>query len=483
MPVACAPGKVMMKDQKQPPVRRLVYVLLATISLAFMAGRILSAPATLSDNDNSRWATVRALTDDGTYVVGHRDYGPTPGQYRDRGIITEEGWTTIDKVLHPETHKFYSSKPPFLSTCAAGEYWLIRKFLGWSIVEQRTSIERVVLMTFNAIPFLFFLILLARLVEWMGQTDWGKLFVMAAACFATYLTPFAVTFNNHSVAACCALFTIYPTLRIWYRADCRSRYYVLAGFFAGCTACIELPALSMLMLLLPLLSLRSVLRTALCFVPAAAVPVAAFFWTNFLAIGQLRPAYSEFGEAWYEFSGSYWQQPTPGEARHGIDWAGLYEGKVAYTFNLLVGHHGWFSLTPIWLLALAGIVFCLWPRSVETVDPCTTFPKLEPKISRPPRLVAGMTLVLSIVVVTFYVFMSSNYGGWTSGLRWFIWLTPFWLLSLLSICDRLANSHTGRGVAYVLLAFSVLSVGYASSNPWQHPWLYNFLDWQGRIIY
>jgi hypothetical protein len=37
----------------------------------------------------------------------------------------------------------------------------------------------------------------------------------------------------------------------------------------------------------------------------------------------------------------------------GIDFN--QEPASVYAFHLLFGHHGWFSLTPVWFLALAGL--------------------------------------------------------------------------------------------------------------------------------
>src|SRR5438132_13875525 len=72
---------------------------------------------TFSSNDRSRWCTVRALVDHGTFVIGHRDRADDPSS--DHGIVFEDGWQTVDKVLNPETRDFYSSKPPLLTLLAA----------------------------------------------------------------------------------------------------------------------------------------------------------------------------------------------------------------------------------------------------------------------------------------------------------------------------------------------------------------------------
>src|SRR5207249_7659759 len=226
-------------------IRKLVFTLFIVLAAGHVAGRILSVSRvyepdlsrppdkvddprglwpkvrpepmpTHGDNDRSRWDTVRALVDNGTYAIGDRDPGriTAENKYGDGGIISEDGWKTIDKVLDPETHKFYSSKPPFLPTLLAGEYWFLKKTFGWSITEQRFLVMRTILLTVNLLPFVIFLVLLARLADKLGATDWGRIYIVACGCFATLMIPFATTLNNHTIAACSAMFALYAALRI-----------------------------------------------------------------------------------------------------------------------------------------------------------------------------------------------------------------------------------------------------------------------------
>ena len=519
--------------------RKRVYALLLTLVAGTVAGRILSAELvlepslhrnedesvpgkrlwprtrpvpmpTFSSNDRSRWATVRNLVEDGSYVIGHRDRLvvlasavsqlsaddglqasalAAAGYFRriksDTGLVTQNGWETVDKVLRPDTLEYYSSKPPLLSTFVAGLYWALYH-LGWTFENNPWTVVCVILLLINWLPFLVYLALLARLLERYGTSDWGRLYVFAAAGFATLVTTFAITFNNHSVATYSALFALYPALRIWSRGQQASTLlFLLAGFFAAFTACNELPATAFAVLLGIVLLVRQPSRTLLFFVPAAAVPVAAFFLTNYLAIGQLGPAYEEFGSPWYEYEGSHWRKPAPGELKTGIDWARLKETRAEYAFHVLLGHHGLFTLSPIWLIAAIGMLTVparVWgkapsrgpPEGTKTVDA-----KDQSGLTR----VMLLTLLLSVVVIGFYLLKSDNYGGWTAGLRWLMWLSPFWLLTMLPVADRLGTTRWGRGLAYVLLAVSVLSVSYNLRNPWRHPWLYDLMQARGWIQY
>src|SRR5204863_356439 len=128
-------------------------------------------------NDRSRWATIRALVDGDPktgeppgYVIGRRDRkvflstiatplaanseldaaalavaGYTLRVKSDRGIIFEDGYQSVDKVLHPQTLEFYSSKPPLLSTLVAGLYWLLQWLTGWTLARDPFEVVRAIL--------------------------------------------------------------------------------------------------------------------------------------------------------------------------------------------------------------------------------------------------------------------------------------------------------------------------------------------------
>src|SRR5262249_44318624 len=148
---------------------------------------------------------------------------------------------------------------PLLSTLVAGEYWVLYHGFGLSLTDrnQEWIVIRVILLTLNAVPMLVFLLILSRLVEPLGTTDWGRLYVVATACFGTFLTTFATTLNNHSPAAWCALFATAAALRIWSEESAPAWLYAVAGFFAALTATFDLPAAAFAALLIGLLIVRS----------------------------------------------------------------------------------------------------------------------------------------------------------------------------------------------------------------------------------
>jgi hypothetical protein len=504
-----------------PDLRRSVYLLLGAAAVAIAAAKVVGAenvvepsryktPTTddygsgrvdwpkerpeptpsYSSNDKSRWATVKALVEHSTYAIGTRTFDPSdPTHFADEGIKTQPAYKSLDIVLKPPTDEekaagrpvtkpFYASKPPLFSTLLAGEYWVLKKAFGWDIDRDRWLVIPAILLTANVLPFAIYLYLIARLLDTTGKTDFGRLLAFTTACLGTFLTTFSGTLNNHLPGAFCTLFAVYPLLRAAAEnRDMGPGGYVASGFFAGMTVTFELPAAALLAGIgVPLLVARP-RKTLFFFLPAAAVPVAAFFLTNYIALGIWEPAYSKFGGPWYEFEGSWWvrlkQTPRP----PGIDFAD--EPKSVYAFHVLIGHHGWFSLTPVWLLALAGLV-ALGIRSATDVRKLTSGGKGSPWT---PSLFAGMTLAVSAVVAAYYIATTNNYGGFTAGPRWLFWLIPLWVLAIPPAADRLAGSVAGRLLCAVLLGASVFSVFYPAWNPWRPPWILQMMEFTGYLRY
>ena len=157
---------------------------------------------------------------------------------------------------------------------------------------------------------------------------------------------------------------------------------------------------------------------------------------------------------WYEYPGSYWLASNA-ENRSVVDRGEA--DQLAYAFHVLIGHHGIFSLTPIWILSLAGMISLCFATHLRM------------------RWFGVASIAISIAVIAFYIRrpeIDRNYGGVSSGLRWAFWLIPMWLVCMLPIADWLGQSKAGRFFCLLLLAISVVSAGISHLNPWVHPWIY-----------
>ncbi|HZN33197.1 MAG TPA: hypothetical protein VFB80_05235, partial [Pirellulaceae bacterium] len=278
-----------------PAARWWIYSLLIVISGGIMLARVMhvqsgegnNATPFLSANDRSRWTTIRALGDDQTYSIDHIIFSERGGRIR--------GWHTIDLVRHrgrDGLQHYYSSKPTLLMTLLAGEYWLVKTLTGATLKDQTFYVARLMLLLTNVLPLVAALVLLAWQIDRLSQSDGARVFAVAAACFATFLTTFAVTLNNHLTAGISLIVGLAAVLpiasgesRAWWR-------FAVGGLAFGFLASNELPALSMLLLVGVGLLLLSPLRTIAAFVPAALVVAAGAFGTNILAHGDWRTPYA-----------------------------------------------------------------------------------------------------------------------------------------------------------------------------------------------
>jgi glycosyltransferase involved in cell wall biosynthesis len=456
----------------------------ATVSELFVARRRLMRPF-LSANDRSRWATVRALVERGSFAI--------------EDVVVDPEWGTIDTVVHPGRDgrlHLYSSKPPLLAVLCAGPYWLVSKATGWTLGDHPFELGRTLLVVVSLVPFAIFLGFSFRLVEAVGGSDWGRLWAAALVACGTLLTTFAVALNNHLPAAAAAAVAAWCVYRITCQGARSWRTFLAAGFSAATTAAFELPALAWLAAVLILLARTNLRRTLLAAVPSAAVVAAAAIGTNWLAHGTLAPAYAfrnvaeratppaaappsptrprpgevvgEWNPAnWYDYSillpdgrriTSYWRDPQ------GVDRGERSAG--AYAWHVLVGHHGIFSLTPAWLLLIPGLALLAARRRHGGGEADLAV------------AIAGV----SILLISFYLsrpVQDRNYGGMTAGFRWAFWLAPLWATATVPAADLLARSRTGRIVGLVLLGFSVLSVAFPTWNPWTAPWIQQWLEHAG----
>lgn len=493
---------------------------------------------TLSANDRSRWLTIRALVEPDTrvyrylpldengrkkplYKIGEvkrncscecsdrfEKKNLSAGAYEKQWVpyaidkaMETSGWETIDMVKHglpdeeydpanPLSGYLYSSKPTLLPTLMAAPYWLIYHTTGRSLRSDPFLMTRLLLVILNLIPLTVGWYYTAKLIDRFGTTDWGRVFAMATLCFATFLSTFAVTLNNHLPGAVCVMLAVYAASRILADGRRNIRYFLSAGFFGALAVACELPAALIALVLCAALVWKSPKKTLGVAVPAGLIVAAGFFGTNIAAHGSIRPAYAQKRDHvalaqeqnpnvpqamqvksfdpndWYVYrfipAGKI-REPKNSRLSYWSNRIGIDRGEPSrrmYLLHTTIGHHGLFSLSPVWILSMAGLFMLL-------VQPGET-----------QRLGRGFAVSVLLMTAIFYAFYLSrdqgdrSYGGMTSGLRWFFPLIAFWILGMLPLLDRWASGRLGRGVALTLLFFSAMSVAYPVWNPWSHPWFY-----------
>jgi hypothetical protein len=413
----------------------LIFVAIALHTTALMNARPLQ-----SANDRSRWATVWSLVERGTFQIDE--------------IRKVPGWDSID-IIHDNGH-FYSTKPPLLSIVVAGITWSVQRATGWTLLTETQPITTVVLFIVNIIPFGVSLILLSRLLRRVAESSWCRLFVLSAAAFGTLATPFLMTLNNHTVAIAGVMLSLFALERILSDESPSGWAFALCGLAAGWACANELPAAAFGLATFILAVRRSVRMTAAWYTPAALLPIVAFLATNVIATGSLKPTYANFGSSKYNFVidgiPSYWADPD------GVDRN--LDSPAVYFLHSTIGHHGIFSLTPLFLMGLAG-----WFLSYSVCHAAL-------------RTMIRLGVVMTVLVLGFYMtrFDNYNYGGVSCGLRWALWLIPFWLLAMVPIVEAGARIIGLRWLQFALLGASIVSAWLPVENPWQQPWLFRQME-------
>jgi hypothetical protein len=367
----------------------------------------------LPDWGDIKGVPQKGVADPDEHIARHNANSSPEDKARIRGLIRPFGsrhyrhvwdippFSTVDMISVKDENgqdHFYSSKPPLLSTCVAGVVMGLEKivspimampsvheYLTGSRPEVRPAAAtqpagtqpfqtpspgsftfrehpmfymRAAVLLVQLVPFLIMIWVIRQRVIEQTDSPFMQNFCVGAAAVATYLTSYAAPLNNHIVAAYCALFALHATLRVWYDGRREWYWFVIAGLFGGLCHGLELPATLLTVAILAALLWKAPRRALLICLPAMLIPIAASLYTTYLVTGSVEPIPARFNEPGgpFFYKGSYWHTEnnpyyTPNEAS--IDF--LREPKQMYMYHLVVGHHGFFSLTPLFILSLLGI--------------------------------------------------------------------------------------------------------------------------------
>ena len=520
-------------------------LILALLAGGLAAGRILSCQQEInrtdmpffSANDRSRWCTVRALVDHGTYEI-------------DEVLAAPDGanWNTIDKVRHvgrDGTFHYYSSKPTLLPTMMAGGYWVLKQG-GWSISEHPFWVIRTLLLVVNGLGMMLAVGLMGILGRQLARDPRGALFAVAAGSLGTFALTFSNTFNNHLPAAFAVLLALTCLIPVWrqrirggkWRSLRAAVLYAVVGGGSAFAAACDLPALSFTAVCFGMCLLRSPSLSCWAFLPAAGLVAVAFFGTNFVAHGTWQPAYAHRGDGQelVRFEGDFEKDfqrgvvaapvlaqlqkagldpgpaptvtagawPTQKSRRWLINFGQRSQAVVARDFAdggyRVLAWNNWYEFP--------GSYWLSNNRQKSGVDRGTEDPLVylfhitighHGVLSQTPiwlgsllgvllmfgrrslrlGMLAAGVLSITLVVFAFYVSREAhdrNYGGWTCCFRWAIWMYPLWWVALLVAADRFWRFGWLRAVFSVLLVASIVQAVIPAANPWSRPWLQEVWD-------
>ena len=557
----------------------------------------MKARPTLSANDRSRWATIRALVEKDARVYRFTPVmkdaekearakelaadatGEAPGfRYLPGEILVNceadcpekfdatkiqgtryvkqivpyaidkawetPGWDSIDVVKHglpdekwdpsnPASGYLYSSKPPLLPTVMAAPYWVLNRVFGLSLKKDPFLTARILLVLYNLLPLGIAFCCLARVINLLGESNWSKIFAFASAIFGFFTLTYVATLNNHvpgfasiSIALWAACEILCLRRNGWFRFFC-------AGFFGAFAVACDLPSAAFAGLLCLALLIKRPGKTLFVAIPSGLVVAAAFFATNYIAHNTFVPAYAhkrdhvaleqtlsagkendqEFAAAAQLFDDKDWyvyvyypagrpRVPKSATISHWANRTGIDRGepsKARYAFHSTIGLRGVFSLTPIWLLSLCGVLIWIlggFPsnppvefenspyRKHAYSDYCSrrlgeTSSEIPQKAKKEIGTFAWiLALIAATLTVVFFVFFLTrdqgdrNYGGICCCPRWFFPLAPILIPCMLPALELCKEWKITRAIAYLLLFWSVVSAFYPTWNPWISPWLY-----------
>jgi len=257
--------------------------------------------------------------------------------------------------------------------------------------------------------------------------------------FASLTFSWSATFSNHSLAGSSLMIAFYYYLRGKHGTSISS--FLFSGLFLGLSASMDMPTAIFLMGFGVLVGVKWRLATeTLLFWVGAIVPLSLHFVVNYSIGGTFLPL--QIVQEFFVFEGSVW---ADSDALSGVKLNSLLF-IFKYGFLCLFGLKGIMWYDPL-LLILIPLIFLNLRKGTA---------------------LKSETLVIAIssaILMSYYFLFSTNYGGWSYSIRWFVPLLPLihFYLSDLKLPD---NSDRRAILLWGLVISSIIIAGIGLINPW-----------------
>jgi len=365
-----------------------------------------------------------------------------------RGTFSIDGSTfasTIDKVKIGD--HFYSHQPPAHAVLTSVLYYPLY-WSGLHFSTGRNAAYAVLTFLTNGLSTLLALVLFFQALEWFGLNYLARLWTTVAVACASLLLPYSTTFNVHGLVAAWLFTGLYCFLRAQ-RASGEKRWLLLSGLaFAACAA-MDHGTVFLYAAFLALLILRGERRAAAWFLLPASItllPTAIYYyWLG----GSLLPFAAR--PELFAYPGSAWVG-TGNEAREHLTGEGWNSPAFAirYGFLCLFGPRGFLVYNPLIWLAIYGLVRTLHRRLLFWQEALA--------------ITCG-----SAAMMLYFFFASTNFGGWSYSVRWFVALLLLWAFFVAPAVEWIAAR---KWLAAPLLALAAVSLFYSLggvADPWPRP--------------
>ncbi len=396
-----------------------------------------------SPNDAARMATIQAMVEQHTMALDH-------------AILKSD----VD-IMMRNGHR-YSDKPPLLQGMGALVYWPFYQ-VGIDISNHYGFIYYLLTFLLSGIPFVFLCglsyaildkVTHNKVIAWAG---WGIMLT------GTIILPYAMTFNNHLMAALMILVAVGMYLSLDKQTLKKSLWVAGIGTFASLGIYLELPTGGLTFLGLGFLIGKKEPKYLWSYLGGAILPSVAHFSLNYWQTGDLVPAYLH--KEFYQFNGSYWGGALGKKRLFGNSVAGQF-------FHMTLGYRGIFLFSPI----LLGGLWEMIQRSVKKED-----------IWRKP---AVLGLILLFGTMASYAVQISDLGGGSYGLRWVIPALPLLILFTAFWIGRVFTPKKGVAGVGLLMVPSIIIAWIGVYNPWPQnavtpiPFLENlsYMTFQGNNL-
>jgi len=385
-------------------------------------------------NEYSRLAAVEALVKRGTWVIDD----------------TVLGQLTGDRVLL--NGHFYSDKPPVFTFIASGVYAVLHRVLGVAFNPQECDPRAVTCYCFAfqcPRPFDWAFYLMTLIMVGIPSALMLGLFYHSTGLFdlanlpaltltgvlglGTLILPYSLVFTNHVPTAACLLASQCALVRA--HSGHLRRWLFAAGCLTSLAVALEFQVAPFLVVFL-IVVLRRHHRSAWSFVLGALLPLAATAALDAWMLGDLLPP--QLHTAGYDYPGSALYGTAGGT--HSSD------NVLEYAFRILLGDHGVLAFTPVLLWVTYAVMSVLRHRE------------------HPLRGEAFAVGVASLLVMSYIIFFTDNFGGQAYGPRWFIAITP--PLFFFAAEPALYRSSQRWLILAALSAVSVFAAWQGAPNPW-----------------